>query len=93
MDPVEINAGNWYLLARDTDAWAAGRSYGWSVCEATTAEVQATVTLSPDGTLRGEAFGGHHEALAAALDAVDRFATGALGVTVRVAADDPSRRR
>lgn len=83
MDPVEINAGGWYLLARNPDDWSHDRAYSWSVCEATTAQAQATVTLTPDGALDGTAIDGHDDALAAALEAVRRFAEGALGVTPR----------
>jgi hypothetical protein len=83
MEPVEINAGNWYLLARAHDAWTDDTAYSWSVCESTTADVQATITLLPDGTLSGTAIDGHTDALDAARDAVTRFAMGGLGMTVR----------
>ncbi|MGN5235693.1 MULTISPECIES: hypothetical protein [unclassified Rhodococcus (in: high G+C Gram-positive bacteria)] len=83
MEPVEINAGNWYLLAREHEAWADDTAYSWSVCEATTADVQATLTLAPDGALSGTAIDGHTDALEAARAAVARFAEGGLGLTVR----------
>ncbi|MGX7732340.1 hypothetical protein ACWPOB_24185 [Rhodococcus sp. 2H158] len=82
MDPVEINAGNWYLLAERPDEWAAGTGYHWSVREATTAAVEATVELRPDGTLTGSAEPGCEDALAAALSAVRRFAESAWSMTV-----------
>ncbi|ATQ28482.1 MULTISPECIES: hypothetical protein [Rhodococcus] len=82
MEPVEINAGNWYLLAEDPEAWAADTGYHWSVREATTAAVEATVQLRPDGTLTGTAEPGGSAALAAGSAAVRRFAEGAWGMTV-----------
>ncbi|WP_226436042.1 hypothetical protein [Rhodococcus yananensis] len=83
MEPVEINAGGWYLLARNPDGWSDDSAYSWSVCEATTAQIQATVTLLPDGALDGAAVDGHDDALTAAFEAVRRFAEGALGVGAR----------
>ncbi|MCV7233093.1 hypothetical protein BST20_03435 [Mycobacterium branderi] len=75
MEPVQINAGGWYLLPRDD----ADR-YGWSVCEATTGEPQADVTLDPvTGEITTRARDGHDDAAAAAAEAVQRFAV-ALGM-------------
>ena len=70
MDPVEINAGQWYLralradnriddrpaladlgvtdpdyVARCTAQWSSDTSYSWAVCEPTTGELLAEVTL------------------------------------------------
>ncbi|MFZ2528297.1 MAG: hypothetical protein WAX14_11675 [Rhodococcus sp. (in: high G+C Gram-positive bacteria)] len=83
MEPVEINAGNWYLLAEDTEAWDADTQYRWSVREATTADPVADVTLTPDGTMTGHARDGEDAALTAASRAVRGFAEAALGLTVR----------
>ncbi|MFD6677560.1 hypothetical protein ACFWDA_24765 [Rhodococcus zopfii] len=83
MEPVEINAGNWYLLAEDVDAWNADTRYRWSVREATTAEAVADVTLMPDGAVSGSAREGEDAALAAARRAVRGFAEAALGLTAR----------
>ena len=72
MDPVEINAGQWYLrglradgriddrpaladlgvidpeyVARSDAQWAADSRYSWAVCEPTTGELLAEVTLDP----------------------------------------------
>ena len=72
MDPVEINAGQWYLralradsriddrpaladlgitdpdhVARCAASWSADTSYSWAVCEVTTGELLAEVTLDP----------------------------------------------
>ncbi|GBE65727.1 hypothetical protein MFM001_21890 [Mycobacterium sp. MFM001] len=75
MQPVQINAGGWYLLPRD-DA----DSYEWAVCEATTGEPQADVTLDPGtGEIAARARDGHDDAAAAATEAVQRFAA-AIGV-------------
>lgn len=82
MDPVEINAGAWYLLPLRPDEWAAGTAYAWSVCDPTTAAPVAEVTLDPrSGTLTSSARPGHDSAAAAATAAVRRFieATGICG--------------
>jgi len=72
LDPVEINAGQWYLrglradgriddrlaladlgvtdpeyVARSDAQWAADSRYSWAVCEPTTGELLAEVTLDP----------------------------------------------
>lgn len=121
MDPVEINAGAWYLralrddervtdvpalrtlvdaavldgdppgdaVARAADGWRDGTRLSWAVCVPTTGEMIALVVLVPDeasgtahlmtGTTPAE---GAHDALAAGLAAVGRFADGALGLRV-----------
>lgn len=68
MEPVQINAGGWYLLPH-------ADCYAWSVCEATTGEPQAEVTLDPvTGAIVTQAHDGHDDAAAAAAEAVQRFA-------------------
>lgn len=82
MDPVEINAGAWYLLPLRPDEWAAGTAYAWSVCHPTTAAPVAEVLLDPrSGILTSSAGPGHDSAAAAATAAVRRFieATGICG--------------
>ena len=100
MEPVEINAGAWYLRALraddriddrpalaelgETDAeyvaasaaqWRSDALYSWAVCEPTTGEMLAEVTLSPGTGLIGvRARPGHAEAARTAGDAVRRFA-------------------
>lgn len=100
MDPVEINAGQWYLRAPRADSriddrpalaelgvtdpdhvarcaalWSADTSYSWAVCEVTTGELLAEVTLHPDtGEIATRARGGQGEAASAAADSVRRFA-------------------
>jgi hypothetical protein len=100
VEPVEINAGAWYLRALraddriddgpalaemgETDAgyvhkcaaqWESDTMYSWAVCEPTTGELLAEVTLSPATGLIGlRARPGHGEAGQAAADAVRRFA-------------------
>jgi hypothetical protein len=100
VEPVEINAGAWYLRAlraddriddrpalaemREADAgyvakraiqWESDQTYSWAVCEPTTGELLAEVTLSPATGLIGmRARPGHAEAAQAAADAVRRFA-------------------
>ena len=76
---MEINAGAWYLRGVRSDA-----CYVWEVCEPTTGEVVADVTLDPTAaTVVARAREGHDEAADVAAEAVRRFAAGALGVTVR----------
>lgn len=100
MDPVEINAGNWYLRALradqrmddrpsladlgETDAdlvekresqWYSDALYSWAVCEPTTGELVAEVTLDPaEGTIATRARAGHGDAAAVGAEAVGRFA-------------------
>ncbi len=100
MEPVEINAGAWYLRALRADeriddrvaladlgesrvdyveqslaAWASDTGYSWAVCEPTTGEMLAEVTLDPStGAVASRARAGHEQATAVATDAVGRFA-------------------
>lgn len=71
MEPIEINAGPWYLTAEALDAWTADEVYTWAVREATTAVEVARVTLTPEGDVSGT---GEADALQTASDAVERFA-------------------
>jgi len=100
VEPVEINAGAWYLRALRVDdriddrpalaemgeadagyvekraaQWESDTTYSWAVCEPTTGELLAEVTLYPTTGLIGlRARPGHAEAAQAAGDAVRRFA-------------------
>jgi hypothetical protein len=72
LDPVQINAGAWYLLPRD---WSSDTGYTWAVCEATTGEQVAEVTLDPaTGAITTQVRAGHDEAASAAAASVQRFA-------------------
>ncbi|TQF66021.1 hypothetical protein FK531_19315 [Rhodococcus spelaei] len=110
MEPVEVNAGAWYLralraddrvddrpaladggvddpdyVATRTAQWATDEHYSWAVCQPNTGELLAEVALTPTGTsatLTGWARPGHESALAAAREAITRFAEGALDLTV-----------
>jgi hypothetical protein len=108
MEPVEINAGTWYLRAlradqriddrpaladlgeidpdyvtRCTQRWTAETGYSWAVCEPTTGELLAEVTIDPrTATLSTRARPGHDEAAAVAATAVRRFAATALNLMV-----------
>ena len=76
---MEINAGAWYLRGVRSDA-----GYAWEVCEPTTGEVVAEVTLDPAAaTIASRARAGHSDAAEVAAKAVRRFAAAALGITVR----------
>lgn len=100
MEPIEINAGAWYLRALrcdermdDTPAlrelgtddpdyvgrcdadWGNDRRYSWAVCEPTTGEMLAEITLDPsDGTVAVRTRRGHDEAARVGTEAVARFA-------------------
>jgi hypothetical protein len=77
VEPVEINAGAWYLRGARVDA-----GYRWDVCEPVTGDVVAEVTLDVD-TATVSSRGGNAEAIEVAEQAVRRFAVQALGITVR----------
>jgi hypothetical protein len=78
MDPVEINAGAWYLLPIRADEWASDTCYAWSVCEPTTGTPVAEVMFDPTRTvLSSRAQPGHEEAAAAATESVRRFVSAA----------------
>ena len=100
MDPIEINAGAWYLRALRADklmddrpaladlgvgapdyvaqcaaGWEKDVRYTWAVCEPTTGELLAEVTLNPaTGSVATRARVGHDDAARTAADAVGRFA-------------------
>jgi hypothetical protein len=100
VEPVEINAGAWYLralraddriddrpalselgetdpdyVARCSARWESDASYSWAVCEPTTGELLAEVTLDPTtGNITARARPGHAEAAQTAADTVRRFA-------------------
>jgi len=104
VDPVEINAGQWYLRAPRADSrvddrpaladlgvadpdyvagcaaqWSADIRYTWAVCEPTTGELLAEVTLDAQtGAIATRARAGQAEAAAAAAESVRRFASAAL---------------
>jgi len=104
LEPVEINAGQWYLRAPRADdrvddrpaladlgatepdyaarcaaQWSADTSYTWAVCEPTTGELLAEITLDPQtGAIATRARAGQNQAAAAAAESVRRFAAAAL---------------
>jgi hypothetical protein len=108
VEPVEINAGTWYLralredelmddrpalaamgesdpgyIAQCTARWADETGYSWAVCEPTTGEMLAEVTIDPlAATLTTRARDGHEDAAAVAEQSVRRFATSMLGLTL-----------
>jgi hypothetical protein len=96
LDPVEINAGRWYLRGLRADSriddhpalvdlgvidpdhiarrWSADTGYSWAVCEVTTGELLAEVTLNPaTGDITTRARAGHTDAATAAAESVQRF--------------------
>ncbi|AWT52794.1 hypothetical protein [Mycolicibacterium smegmatis] len=106
MEPVEINAGSWYLRALRADdlmddrpalaelgetdpdhvtrreaQWASDTCYSWAVCEPTTGEMLAEVTLDPaTAEVHSRARTGHTDAARIAEDSVRRFAGAMLGL-------------
>jgi hypothetical protein len=106
VEPVEINAGAWYLralraddrvddrpalaelgvsepdyIARRSAQWASDTHYSWAVCEPTSGELLAEVSLNlKSGAIFLRARPGHAEAAQTAGDAVCRFAELALGL-------------
>ena len=108
MEPVEINAGAWYLRAPRQDEliddrpsladlgetdpdyvtrcsalWASDTGYTWAVCEPTTGELLAEVTVDPvAATVRTRVRDGHTDAAAIAEQSVRRFASAVLGITM-----------
>ena len=105
MEPVEINAGTWYLRALRADdrmddrhglaeigetdpdhvaqsilRWQQDRAYSWAVCEPTTGELLAEVTLDvATGQVGTRSRPGHDDAAAMAEASVRRFAA-AIGI-------------
>ncbi len=105
MEPVEINAGAWYLRALRADdrvddrpaladlgehraeyvstlaaQWDSDSLYSWAVCEPTTGELLAEVTLDPTtGTVAARVRPGHEQAAHTGTEAVKRFAQAILG--------------
>jgi len=105
VEPVEINAGPWYLRALRADdrvddrpaladlgehlpnyveqraaQWDSEAMCSWAVCEPTTGELLAEVTLNP--STRGvstRARPGHEQAARTGAEAVARFADAVFG--------------
>lgn len=105
VEPVEINAGAWYLRALRADdriddraaladlgefrsdyvallaqQWDSATLCSWAVCEQTTGELLAEVTLEPSsGAIETRARPGHEQAARAGTEAVQRFANAMFG--------------
>jgi hypothetical protein len=105
VEPVEINAGAWYLRALRADdrvddrpaladlgehrpdyvsslaaQWDSETLYSWAVCEPTTGELLAEVTLDPaTGAIGTRVRPGHERAAQTGAEAVGRFAEAMLG--------------
>jgi hypothetical protein len=108
VEPVEINAGAWYLRAPRQDElmddrpalaalgetdpdyvagctarWESETGFTWAVCEPTTGEMLAEVSVDPaTATMRTRTRDGHADATEAAAQSVRRFAAAVLGLTV-----------
>ena len=63
--------------------WASDTGYAWAVCEPTTGELLAEVTIDPVAAIiRTRARDGHADAAVIAEQSVRRFAAAVLGITV-----------
>lgn len=80
---TELGESDPDYVTRCTARWASDTGYSWAVCEPTTGEMLAEVTLDPaTATLRSRARDGHADAAAVAEVSVRRFAAAVLGLTV-----------
>ena len=62
-------------VVRSAAQWSADTSYSWAVCDVTTGELLAEVTLDPEsGEIATRARPGHTSAATAAAESVQRFA-------------------
>ena len=69
-------------VAKAASGWVGDSRYLWAVCEPTTGELLAEVTLNPaSGEIGSRHRPGHGEAALTGAQAVSRFAAGALGLT------------
>jgi hypothetical protein len=108
VEPVEINAGAWYLRALRADEliddraaladlgetdpdhvalsaarWATDTGYTWAVCEPTTGELLAEISVDPTAaTLRTRARPDEADAADAAAAVVRRFVLAVLGLSL-----------
>lgn len=70
-------------IARCATRWADETGYSWAVCEPTTGEMLAEVTIDPlAATLTTRSRDGHDDAAAIAEQSVRRFAASMLGLTI-----------
>jgi hypothetical protein len=69
-------------VARWAAQWSSDTSYSWAVCEVTTGELLAEVTLDPrTGAIATRARAGQAQAATAAAESVRRFAVALNGVS------------
>lgn len=69
-------------VAKAESGWADDSRYLWAVCEPTTGELLAEVTLNPtSGEIASRHRPSHAQAAMTGAEAVSRFAAGALGLT------------
>ena len=71
-----------YVTMRSAQ-WESGTCYSWAVCEPTTGELLAEVTVDPNTAgLTTRARPGYDDAATTAADSVRRFAAAALNLTI-----------
>jgi hypothetical protein len=72
---AELGATDADHVSRSVADWSTDSRYSWAVCEPTTGELLAEVTLDPaTGEIARRARAGHDDAAAAAAESVRRFA-------------------
>jgi hypothetical protein len=72
---AELGATDPGHVSRSAAAWSADSRYSWAVCEPSTGELLAEVTLDPaTGEIASRARPGHDDAAGAAAESVRRFA-------------------
>jgi hypothetical protein len=81
---AELGETDPHYVTRCSALWANDTGYTWAVCEPTTGEMLAEVTIDPvSATVRTRVRDGHADAAAIAERSVRRFATAVLGLTLK----------
>lgn len=85
---AELGETDPHYVTRCSALWVNDTGYTWAVCEPTTGEMLAEVTIDPvSATVRTRARDGHADAGAIAERSVRRFATAVLGLTLEPPGD------
>ncbi len=80
---ADLGETNLDYIDNAEDAWESDTRYTWAVCESTTGELLAEITLDPSTALmESRARPGHQDAAAISEDTVRRYAEEVLGLRV-----------
>jgi len=80
---AELGESDPNYVADRAAQWESDTRYSWAVCEPTTGQLLAEVTIDPvAATLTSRARQGHDAAAATAAESVRRFAAAALDLTL-----------